>query len=111
MAFGITSRISKKVVDMGREAGIKLGLFRPITVWPYPSKPIQAIASRKQVKFFVSVEMNAGQMVEDVKLAVCGKKPVHFYGRMGGIIPTPQEIYEKIVEMSKNDTGSIDSNP
>jgi len=89
-AFGLCSRIAKKTVDMGRDMGIKLGLFRPISLWPYPYLELENIASRDFVKFFISLEMNAGQMVEDVKLAVCGKKPVHFYGRMGGIVPTPE---------------------
>ena len=108
VAFGLTSRICKKTVELGRETGIKLGLFRPITVWPYPSNQIQAISAREHVKFFISVEMNAGQMVEDVKLAVCGQKPVLFYGRMGGIIPTPQEIYDKITDMIKKGAGAMD---
>ena len=95
-AFGLCSRIAKKTIDIGRDAGFKLGLFRPITLWPFPYDQLENMASRDHVKFFISLEMNAGQMVEDVKLAVCGKKPVHFYGRMGGIIPTPDEVYEKI---------------
>lgn len=96
IAYGLCSRISKKAVEIGREAGIKLGLFRPITLWPFPSKQIEELASRDQVKFFISIEMNAGQMVEDVKLAVCGKKPVHFFGRLGGIVPTPDETFNAI---------------
>jgi len=98
VAYGLCSRISKKAVDFGREAGIKMGLFRPITLWPFPSKQIEGIASRDKVKFFISIEMNAGQMVEDVKLAVCGKKPVYFYGRLGGIVPTPEETFNAIKE-------------
>jgi 2-oxoglutarate ferredoxin oxidoreductase subunit alpha len=95
-AFGLCSRIAKKTVDIGRDMGIKLGLFRPISLWPYPYQQLENIASRDFVKFFISLEMNAGQMVEDVKLAVCGKKPVHFYGRMGGIVPTPEEFFTEI---------------
>jgi 2-oxoglutarate ferredoxin oxidoreductase subunit alpha len=91
-AFGLTSRVCKKAVDLAREAGIKIGLFRPITLWPYPEKRIAELAGRERVKFFLSVEMNAGQMVEDVRLGVNGQKPVYFYGRQGGIIPTPEEI-------------------
>jgi 2-oxoglutarate ferredoxin oxidoreductase subunit alpha len=91
-AFGLTSRVSKKAVDLAREAGIKMGLFRPITLWPYPEKRIAELAGRERVKFFLSVEMNTGQMVEDVRLGVNGQKPVYFYGRQGGIIPTPEEI-------------------
>ena len=94
VAYGLTSRISKKVVDLGREAGIKIGLIRPITLWPFPSKHLEEIASKDEVKFFMSAEMSSGQMVEDVRLSVCGKKPVYFYGRMGGIVPTPGEIFE-----------------
>ncbi len=98
VAFGLCSRIAKNVVNRAREEGVKLGLFRPITLWPYPWDRIAAIASEERVKFLISVEMNAGQMVEDVKLAVCGKKPVHFFGRLGGIVPTPEETYEAIRE-------------
>jgi len=96
VAFGLCSRISKKVVDLARESGIKMGLHRPITLWPYPSERIKKLANQDQPKFFISIEMNAGQMVEDVQLAVCGKKPVYFYGRTGGIIPTPEEILNHI---------------
>lgn len=96
VAFGLCSRISKKTIDIGRQIGIKMGLFRPITLWPFPYEQLEEIASRNHVKFFISVEMNAGQMVEDVKLAVCGKKPVHFFGRLGGIVPTPDETFEAI---------------
>jgi len=102
VSFGLSSRISKKAVDMAREAGLKVGLFRPITVWPFPANKIADIATRKQIKFFISVEMNAGQMLEDVKLAVNGKKPVYFYGRMGGIIPTPKEILTAVQERSRS---------
>ncbi len=96
VAYGLCSRIAKNVVNRARGDGLKLGLFRPITLWPYPWNEMGALASEERVKFFISVEMNAGQMVEDVKLAVCGKKPVHFFGRLGGIVPTPEETYEAI---------------
>jgi 2-oxoglutarate ferredoxin oxidoreductase subunit alpha len=101
VAFGLCSRIAKKTVDIGREHGIKLGLFRPITLWPFPYEQIEQIAARKDVKFFISVEMNAGQMVEDVQLAVCGKKPVQFFGRFGGIVPTPDETLHAVKEHLK----------
>lgn len=94
MAFGLSSRICKKVVDLARAAGIKMGLLRPITLWPFPTARIAELAAKDSVKFFFTVEMNVGQMVEDVKLAVNGTKPVHFYGRVGGIIPTPEEVLE-----------------
>ncbi len=98
VSFGLCSRISKKVVDTARSAGIKMGLFRPITLWPYPEKPIEELAGRPQTRFFISIEMNAGQMVEDVRLSVNGQKPVYFYGRTGGIVPTPDEILNHIRE-------------
>lgn len=101
VAFGLSSRIVKNVVLQGRKDGLKLGLFRPITLWPYPWDKIAKLAAEDRVKFFMSVEMNAGQMVEDVQLAVCGKKPVHFFGRLGGIVPTPEETYEAIKEKIK----------
>lgn len=91
-AFGVMSRVCKKVVDLAREEGIKMGLMRPITLWPFPFEKVNELAGMDRVKFFLSVEMNVGQMVEDIRLAVSGKKPVHFYGRQGGIIPTPEEI-------------------
>lgn len=91
-AFGLTSRICKKVVDLAREEGIKMGLLRPITVWPFPTDQFAELAAQDRVKFFLSAEMNAGQMVEDIRLSVNGKKPVYFYGRQGGIVPTPEEI-------------------
>jgi len=91
-AFGLTSRICKKTVDLARSKGIKAGLFRPITVWPFPEKQVAALADRDITKFFISVEMNVGQMVYDIRLAAEGKKPVYFYGRQGGIVPTPEEV-------------------
>ncbi|MFC2154962.1 3-methyl-2-oxobutanoate dehydrogenase subunit VorB [Acidobacteriota bacterium] len=94
MAFGLTSRICKKVVDLARESGIKMGLLRPITLWPFPNQKVAELAVSDRVKFFFSVEMNAGQMVQDVKLAVEGEKPVYFYGRKGGIVPTPEEVLD-----------------
>lgn len=91
-AFGLMSRVCKKAVDLAREEGIKMGLIRPITLWPFPADAISKLADREALKFFLSVEMNAGQMVEDVRLAVSGRKEVHFYGRQGGIVPTPDEV-------------------
>jgi len=97
VAYGASSRISRSAVDMARKQGIKAGLIRPITLWPFPDKAIQKAA--KNAKAFLCVEMSMGQMVDDVKLAVNGKRPVHFYGRTGGIIPTPREVFDKIKEM------------
>jgi 2-oxoglutarate ferredoxin oxidoreductase subunit alpha len=90
VAFGSTARISQKAMEMAREAGIKAGLLRPITLFPFPTKEIQRLATK--VKGFFSVEMSAGQMVEDVRLAVNGRVPVEFYGRLGGMVPSPDEV-------------------
>lgn len=92
VAYGSASRICQKTVDLAREQGIKLGLFRPITVWPFPSKRIAELAD--QVKGFISAELSAGQMVEDVRLAANGKVPVTFYGRLGGMIFSPSEVLD-----------------
>jgi 2-oxoglutarate ferredoxin oxidoreductase subunit alpha len=94
VAFGLSARICQKVVDLGREKGIKIGLLRPITLYPFPYKRIDELADK--VEFILDVEMNAGQMVEDVRLAVEGKVPVYFKGRMGGMIATPEEILQEI---------------
>jgi len=94
VAFGLSSRICQKTVDLGREKGIKIGLLRPITLYPFPYKRLNELAS--QVEFMMSVEMNAGQMVQDVKLAVEGKVPIHFTGRMGGMIPSPEDVLHEI---------------
>jgi 2-oxoglutarate ferredoxin oxidoreductase subunit alpha len=94
VAYGSSARICQKVIELANKKGIKLGLLRPITLWPYPKKPIIELA--KKVKGFMSVEMSAGQMVEDVQLAVNGKVPVTHYGRMGGMIPSPTEILEVV---------------
>ncbi|WP_265443695.1 3-methyl-2-oxobutanoate dehydrogenase subunit VorB [Acetivibrio straminisolvens] len=96
-AFGTVARIVKNVIKMAQKEGIKVGLIRPITLWPFPVKEFEKYADVP--KAFLSVELNAGQMVEDVKMAVNGKKPVYFHGRMGGMIPTQKEILEKIKEI------------
>ncbi|NLW12281.1 MAG: 3-methyl-2-oxobutanoate dehydrogenase subunit VorB [Clostridiaceae bacterium] len=95
-AFGIASRICRNVIRQARAEGIKVGMIRPITLWPFPSEKIAEIASSDTVKAFLTVELNAGQMVEDVRLAVNGRKPVEFYGRMGGNLPSQKELLEKI---------------
>lgn len=95
IAFGSMARICQKVMDIARANGIKVGIFRPITLWPFPSEAIDAYSS--QVKGLLTVEMNAGQMVEDVRLAVNGKVPVEYYGRLGGVVPTPQEVYDALI--------------
>lgn len=99
VAYGLSARISHKVVLLAREKGIKLGLLRPITLWPYPSEVINKLAD--QVKGILTLEMNAGQMIEDVRLAVNGKVKVGHYGRMGGIIPSPEEVEEYFEQFIK----------
>jgi len=96
VAYGVTSRTCKKVVDLGRGENLKLGLLRPKTLWPFPKQRIAQLSEMPQVKHFFSVEMSSGQMLEDVMLSVYGRKPVSFYGRNGGIIPTPEEILSSI---------------
>jgi 2-oxoglutarate/2-oxoacid ferredoxin oxidoreductase subunit alpha len=90
MAYGSSARIAQKSVQFARAKGIKAGLLRPITLFPFPKDEVTKLA--KQVKGILNVEMNAGQMVEDVRLAVAGKIPVEHHGRMGGMIPSPEEI-------------------
>ena len=94
VAFGSLARICLKAQEMAREEGIKVGILRPITLWPFPSEVIAEYA--KRVKGIISIELNAGQMVEDIRLAVNGAIDVKFYGRLGGIVPTPDEILDVI---------------
>lgn len=98
VAYGATSRIVKSAVNSARALGIKVGCIRPITLWPFPEKEIAAAADK--VQKFLCVEMSMGQMVEDVRLAVNGKKPVEFFGRTGGVIPTPAEVLEQIKKLA-----------
>jgi 2-oxoglutarate ferredoxin oxidoreductase subunit alpha len=94
VAFGMVGRISKTVLRQAREQGIKVGLFRPISLWPFPGSRLRQLAAR--VRAILVAEMNAGQMWEDVRLAVEGRCPVEFYGRLGGVIPLPDEILEAL---------------
>jgi 2-oxoglutarate ferredoxin oxidoreductase subunit alpha len=96
VAFGSSARICQKVVENAREEGIKVGLLRPITLWPFPKDAIASYAGK--VKGMLSVELNAGQMVEDVRLAVEGRVPVEHFGRLGGIVFTPDEILQALKE-------------
>lgn len=100
VAYGLSARICQKAMDLAREKGIKAGLLRPITLWPFPAARLLELADR--VKFMLTIELNAGQMVDDVKLAVNGKVPVAFYGRLGGMIPTPEEIVLQLETEIKN---------
>ena len=94
VAYGTTARIASSAIEMARKEGYKVGMIRPITLFPFPTDIINETADR--VDNFLAVEMSTGQMVEDVRLAVNGKKPVHFYGRTGGVVPSPEEIVKEI---------------
>jgi len=94
VAYGTSARVCQKSVQLGRAGGLKVGLLRPITLFPFPLKQINKLADR--VKIILSVEMSAGQMIEDVQLAVNGKVPVYHFGRMGGMIPSPDEVLEHL---------------
>ncbi|MEN8118892.1 MAG: 3-methyl-2-oxobutanoate dehydrogenase subunit VorB [Bacteroidota bacterium] len=94
VAYGSSARICQKVIQLGKEKGINIGLVRPITLWPFPSKPIREMA--ETVKGILTVEMSAGQMLEDVKLAVEGKVKVDFFGRFGGMIPAPDNVFKAL---------------
>ena len=95
VAYGTTSRVAKSAIDQARKDGKKVGLFRPITLWPFPTKQIQELAAAG--KRFLVVEMSAGQMVEDVRLAVNGEASVEFFGKLNGAIPTVEEVYREIM--------------
>ena len=97
VAYGTSARIAKSAVTNVRKAGINAGMIRPVTLWPFPEKSISAVSER--AKNFLVVEMSAGQMIEDVRLAVEGRLPVHFYGRSGGEMPSVDEIETKIKEI------------
>ena len=94
VAFGASSRVARSAIIKAREEGIKVGMIRPITLWPFPDKTIEkSIANTKK---YLCVEMNMGQMVDDVRLVVNGRKDVEFFGRTGGVIPTPAEVLDQI---------------
>ena len=94
VAYGASSRVARSAVNKAREQGYKVGLIRPITLWPFPVQALKKAAAT--AKSFLVVEMSMGQMVDDVKLAIDCKAPVHFYGRTGGMIPTPAGVLEEI---------------
>jgi 2-oxoglutarate ferredoxin oxidoreductase subunit alpha len=94
VAYGIVSRVVRSAVELLRQEGIKAGMVRPITLWPYPKAVIRRLAER--ATFFLACEMSMGQMVEDVQLSVEGLRPVYFYGRSGGNVPTPAEVVAQV---------------
>ena len=99
VAYGIASRISQNAIVEARKQGIKVGMIRPITLWPFPKKALAAAADK--VKSFVSVELSMGQMIDDIELAIRCKKPVLLCNRVGGMIPTVENVLEKICEADK----------
>ncbi len=94
VAFGSAARIAKKSIQIARAQGIRVGLLRPITLWPFPAREVRKLA--KRIKGILSLEFNAGQMVEDIRLAAEGSVPVQHFGRLGGIIPDPDEVVEAL---------------
>ena len=98
-AYGTTARIARSAMRKLRAEGIRAGLIRPITLWPFPNAPIAKAA--EHAKAFLTVEMSMGQMVDDVRLAAEGKVPVHFFGRTGGIVPTVREIITEVEKLAK----------
>ena len=93
-AYGTVARIAKSAVDLLRAKGVKAGLFRPITLYPFPKDALDKLAAQASVKEFVTVELSMGQYVEDVKLVVEGRKPVKFFSRTGGNVMAPEDIVE-----------------
>jgi len=103
VGYGVVSRVLQGVVDAVRERGIKAGLLRPITVWPFPNEALRAVASHAKVA--LAVELSTGQMVEDVRLAISDLVPVKFYGRAGGSVPSGEELIVEIEDIMKEKTG------
>ena len=99
VAFGIASRVAQNAINEARKNGVKIGMIRPITLWPFPKKALDAAADK--VKAFISVELSMGQMIEDVELAIRCRKPVYLCSRSGGIIPSVEDILAKIGEVTK----------
>lgn len=105
VAYGTVARIVKTAIDELREKGVAVGLLRPITLWPFPTAEIARLAGLPGVKGFLTVEMSTGQMIDDVKIAVEGKKQVRFFGRTGGMVPTVNEIEEAVLSVQKELEG------
>ena len=103
VAYGIMSRIAQSAMEMARAQGLRIGMLRPRTLWPFPRKPLKEAA--KQAKAFLVLELSAGQMLEDVLLSVEHTKPVHFYGRMGGMVPEVREVLAEIVAIAGKENG------
>lgn len=100
VAYGTTSRIVRAAISQARQERLRVGMLRPVTLWPFPEAQIQKLA--KKTKAFLAVEMSAGQMLEDVKLSVLGKRPIHFYGRSGGGVPTEEAVLGAVKNILKS---------
>jgi len=98
VAFGTSGRVAKTAVRQARAQGLPVGLLRPISLWPFPARAFEGVLSRTRA--FLAVEMSLGQMVDDVRLAVRFERPVFFYGRAGGVVPTPAEVLEQVREIA-----------
>ena len=96
VAYGTPARVALTAIDQLREKGVKVGMFRPITLWPFPYARLEELSKESRIKKFLVVEMSAGQMIDDVRMAVCGRKPIEFLGHCGGVIPSMEEIMEAV---------------
>jgi len=106
IAYGTMARICQTAIDELKEEGITVGLFRPISLFPFPQEQILAEVSKRNIQVVLTVEMSTAQMLEDVERAVLGKKPVRFFGHTGGIVPSPEEVKEQILGLLKTTRGS-----
>jgi len=100
-AFGTAARVCKTAIDQLNEEGVDVALFRPITLYPFDDTAVRKLAEKKHVKQILVVEMNNGQMVEDIRYFTGNIKPVHFWGRQGGIVPSPEEIIQQVRALLK----------
>jgi 2-oxoglutarate ferredoxin oxidoreductase subunit alpha len=100
VSYGTSARVARASINQARSLGIRAGLFRPITLWPFPMKPLGELSGQERVKSIITVEMSLGQMIEDVRLAVEGRKPVSFYGRNAGMQPDEDELLARIQEVN-----------
>ncbi len=106
VSYGTMARICQTVIDDLERDGVSVGLLRPISLWPFPEMQIRAEAAKANIERVLTVEMSMGQMVEDVDKAVQGKKPVDFFGRTGGIVPAPEEVRERILQLLDSKTAN-----